>query len=492
MIESYVPDNVLPTQSINDRSGQDVAQFRQFSRATFLLVCGDILAVQLSLFSAVLTRNSLHSVWPINVGPHMISRMALGLMILPLSLLLLGLHPGYGVSPVEKLRKRIIATVCVYAALIFWAYIFNQDAWSRGILAFSFLYTLILLPVFGATVRNQLIKANLWGRPVVIVGANEVGLAVERALRSNPMLGLVPVGFFDDRKNEEGRIVGEIKISGRIDKVKSYRSNVRTAIIALPDVNMPRLHEIVSTIPFSDVIFIPNLLGFQTLWISAQDFNGILGLCVKRNLLLPHNRIVKRVTDLFLGSALFLTALPFIGFFAALIKVFDPGPAFYTQARVGEDGRVFQMFKLRSMYTDAEQRLQSHLESDAEARCEWERYMKLRNDPRILPVVGRLMRRLSIDELPQLWHVVTGEMTLVGPRPFPKYHVKRFSPEFQKLRASVRPGLTGLWQVSSRSEGDLRIQEAQDTYFIRNWSLWLDLYILLRTTRVVLGGRGAR
>jgi len=121
----------------------------------------------------------------------------------------------------------------------------------------------------------------------------------------------------------------------------------------------------------------------------------------------------------------------------------------------------------------------------------WSRYFKLRSDPRVIPVVGKLIRRLSFDELPQLWHVLTGRMSLVGPRPFPPYHLNSFPEEFRELRSSVTPGLTGLWQVSARSDGDLEVQEALDSYYIRNWSPWLDLHILVRTFRVVLLGRGA-
>jgi lipopolysaccharide/colanic/teichoic acid biosynthesis glycosyltransferase len=173
------------------------------------------------------------------------------------------------------------------------------------------------------------------------------------------------------------------------------------------------------------------------------------------------------------------------------IRLVSPGNPVYGQEREGLDGRRIRIWKLRTMYIDADKRLEKLLERDPEARKEWQRYFKLKNDPRILPFLGTLLRKFSLDELPQLWNVIAGEMSLVGPRPFPDYHLQAFDEKFRTLRHRVLPGVTGLWQVSARSEGDIEVQQRLDTYYIRNWSVWLDLYLMARTFSVVVRGRGA-
>jgi lipopolysaccharide/colanic/teichoic acid biosynthesis glycosyltransferase len=203
------------------------------------------------------------------------------------------------------------------------------------------------------------------------------------------------------------------------------------------------------------------------------------------------SRRIKRALDLIVGVPATLVAMPIMAVAALSVMIMDGGSPFYAQDREGLGGRRIKVWKIRSMVRDAETRLEALLASDEGARREWAGSMKLRKDPRVIPVIGRILRKFSIDELPQLFGVVRGELSLVGPRPFPDYHLAMFSPEFRNLRNQVPPGITGYWQIMNRSHGDLSVQEDADSFYVQNWSVWLDVWILFQTVGVVVSGRGA-
>ncbi|MGH7856918.1 MAG: sugar transferase, partial [Candidatus Binatia bacterium] len=242
---------------------------------------------------------------------------------------------------------------------------------------------------------------------------------------------------------------------------------------------------------FRRVLVVRELDDLPVEGIRMQNLGSLLGIEYTNNLLDGRNRFVKRTLDLVIGMLAFVLSLPLLAAAVVAVKLRSRGPAFYVQERTGIDGRRILVPKIRTMVVGAERQLDDAMAREPALGREWQATMKLRNDPRLVPGVGRLLRRWSLDELPQLWSVVRGEMSLVGPRPFPDYHLARFSGAFRELRARVRPGVTGLWQVNVRSDGPLEKQESLDTYYIRNWSVWLDLYILARTVKAVVGGRGA-
>lgn len=201
------------------------------------------------------------------------------------------------------------------------------------------------------------------------------------------------------------------------------------------------------------------------------------------------SQIVKRALDFGLVVAASFVAVPLMLMIGATIKLTSPGPIFYSQRRVGRNGNHFFAWKLRTMVVNADETLEQYLQTHPELREEWERDHKLKNDPRVTSI-GHVLRKTSLDELPQLWNVFCGEMSLVGPRPIVDAEIKKYG-EAYRCYSKVLPGITGLWQVSGRNNTTYEERVAFDDYYVRHWSLWMDTYILLKTVRVVLLREGA-
>ncbi|HQZ63444.1 MAG TPA: sugar transferase, partial [Planctomycetaceae bacterium] len=222
------------------------------------------------------------------------------------------------------------------------------------------------------------------------------------------------------------------------------------------------------------------------------DVAGLSGIHIRDHLLFPFQRFSKRIIDIVLSACLILLFSPLMLIIGALVWLKSPGPVLYRHnGRIGREGHTFGALKIRTMVQNADEALKKYLAENPEAKAEWDRDLKLKNDPRIISGIGGFLRRTSLDELPQLWNVLIGEMSLVGPRPiYTEIEVSKFQ-EMYPLYLRVRPGLTGLWQVSGRNNTSYEDRVKLDTYYVRNWSLWLDYFILLRTVRTVLFREGS-
>ena len=459
---------------------------------SLFLLAGDLTAAGLAAAAAL----GLHQALSGPAGSGLDPSLLPTLLLLPVAYLHAGLYPGYGCGAVDQLRLLSRSTTLVVFLVFLTTCLLGPGAQRSPVaLLYTWLFALFLVPLGRALLRCRLVRTPWWGEPVVVLGAAKTAELAVRRLLENPGLGLRPVACLDDDPSRHGTTCGGVPVIGSLALAPRLAATgrVRSALIAMPGVPRQRVLQVIDqhAACFARVRIIPDLLGVPSHQVSARDLQGIVALEVRPNLLDGWNRLLKRVMDLVLSLPLLLAAGPVILLAALAVKLNSPGPGFYAQEREGLHGRRIRVWKVRTMVPDADAVLEQHLASDLQARAEWERHMKLRHDPRIVPRVGAFLRRYSLDELPQLWNVVKGEMSLVGPRPFPEYHLSKFSSGFRVLRRRVPPGMTGLWQVSARSEGDLAVQEELDTYYIRNWSPWLDLYLLARTARAVLSGRGA-
>jgi Undecaprenyl-phosphate galactose phosphotransferase WbaP len=451
----------------------------------------DAVALQVSLYLGWFTRSFLTRWFPLDMSQQNYGKLAIGLLLLPIGLWLVRLYPGYGLTSVERLRRRLRTTFIFFMVFISWNFLANESGRSRGVLLITFCIALVLPPFFQMLFRKLLIRFNLWGTPVIILGAGMTGEHVVNSLLKDPVLGYRPIALFDDDRAKWGSSIAGVPIVGNLSKADEYSDNVNFALIAIPGAGRERVVGLARHLPFFNVIIVPDLIGLQSLWVETRDLGGIIGLEIQKNLLLRRNWYLKRMLDYLLGVPLFVVSVPILMVFSLWTMLMSPGNPFYCQVREGRRGRKFKVWKLRTMFPHAEKLLQDYLEKNPSAKQEWNQFFKLKDDPRILPVVGTLLRKTSLDELPQLWNVLRGEMSLVGPRPFPHYHLEQFDESFREIRRSVMPGMTGLWQVNARSDGNLTVQETLDSYYIRNWSFWLDLSLLARTISVVVSGKGA-
>ncbi len=241
---------------------------------------------------------------------------------------------------------------------------------------------------------------------------------------------------------------------------------------------------------FTYIDYLPTARAFPVFGARAVSFDGIGGLEMVNQGRMKVKRFQKRTMDALFAFVAFLVFLPAFVLIPALIKLTSRGPVFYRHERLGKDGRRIRVWKFRSMYADADAKLNCLLAENKAARDEWEKTFKLMNDPRVT-LFGRLLRKTSLDELPQLFNVISGEMALIGPRPIVEKEVARYGKAYSTF-SSVKPGITGLWQVSGRSDSDYTKRVALDVYYVLNWSPWLDIWILFRTVAAVLLMRGAR
>ena len=465
------------------------ARSRQRATRNALVILGDLLALFMAAACA-------YSLWarPVRSQPiEQYLQLAPLLLFFVVGYAAVGLYPGFGIGGVETLRRLTYVTTAGFLAVATFTFALQvPHRYSRVTFALSYVLSVLFVPTARLLLLNWARRFDWWAEPVVVVGTGQRATRAIRNTLKAAHLGYRPVAVLTLEDQKSVATVETVPVAGDLQLGASFASaGVRVALLEtdqfqdrdLVDRLQQHFHHVVLLREFDDLpiqgIHIRNLGG------------SMVGFEYTNNLLLFGNQTLKRTMDLVIASVSLVVFGPIILMAATLVKILDRGPAFYFQKRSGLGGRDVAVPKIRTMRVDAEKILEEHLRAHPALRDEWQARFKLRHDPRLIPFIGRLFRRLSIDELPQLFSVVVGDMSLVGPRPLPDYHLRSFPPRFLTLRQRVRPGITGLWQIMVRSEGGLDEQEGYDTHYIRNWSVWLDLYVLAKTVGVVFSGRGA-
>ena len=388
------------------------------------------------------------------------------------------LYPTAPVPPVEELRRLVSATMLTHLGVIAVLALVRQttEDYSRVVIVLSGLIIAIFGQPFRDLVRMVIFKFSCCRIPVLLAGNGEMARYVTSIVSKNPYLGFRIVRHLRKDQLRNAASVGR-------------RLNVRV-LVACSDLRLFQCQMEDYADWFTHVIYLPTARMFPVFGARAVTFDGLGGLEMVSQRQMKALRIQKWVLDKGIALLLFLGLLPLFLVIGILIKLTSRGPVFYRQDRLGKDGKPIRVWKFRSMYVDATERLRQILSSDSSAAAEWERNFKLKKDPRVTPL-GRFLRRTSIDELPQLFNVFAGEMAVIGPRPIVQEEVRYYG-ESYKVFSSVLPGITGLWQVSGRSDTGYARRVELDTYYVLNWSPWMDFWILLRTIWAVATMQGAR
>lgn len=392
----------------------------------------------------------------------------------------------------------ILFKVCIYVnvLVILLSYLGGvAGEISRLFMVLLGVFSFMFLCFFRLMAKEVLTFFHLWQRPVVIIGAGKTAEILSKAFANEPGVGYKIVGLIEDHYQERP-LTKEYPYLGTFDTLEEaiIRSKVRDVIIAVPGLDRQSMLALMQRVQplIRNLTIVPDLFGVPVANIEAERFvdDRLVLLKTKNNLESPVNKCVKRMFDLIVGSCILICILPLLVVLAFCIKCDSKGPVFHIAKRIGKNNREFSCYKFRTMKPDADTILQKYLQENQAAKKEWELFAKLRGyDPRVTKV-GKWMRRYSLDELPQIFNVLLGSMSLVGPRPYLPRERKDMGYYLNTISQTV-PGITGLWQVSGRNEIDFQGRLKLDAWYVRNWSVWQDVVLLFKTVKVVLNRKGA-
>lgn len=388
--------------------------------------------------------------------------------------------------------KETLRTLAIFAIFDLALIAFSKWQFSRYVWVFCWFFALLLVPLFRALTKHLLNKLGIWKKTTVILGSGDNAQGAYNALQSEEMLGFDVVAFFDTYATEshiagipvikDPEAIWKLNQTGEIHYILAYEyTDLDKTQFWLRELSKHRCRS---------VTVIPSFRGLP-LYNTDMSFifsHEVMLLRIQNNLAKRSSRFLKRTFDIIFSISILLVASPLMLFLWFKVTR-DGGPAIYGHQRVGRHGKLFPCYKFRSMVLDSDRVLKNLLDTNPEARAEWEKDFKLKNDPRITSV-GRFIRKTSLDELPQLFNVLKGEMSLVGPRPIISDELERYYDDVDYY-LMAKPGMTGLWQVSGRNDVDYDTRVYFDSWYVKNWTLWNDIAILFKTVKVVLHRDGA-
>lgn len=407
---------------------------------------------------------------------------------------LAGLYPGSPTNPPGEYPKIYISILATSLAAS--PFLFAPQV-DLGLHPLWMLLVVILsvaaVPGLRWLVRMLAVRSNLWGEPVAVIGFGPSGQKLASYLLSNLQLGLRPVvavtALPDGR--EDAQPIPFNQTDPQDFQELDELSRIHTGLLVLPEMPDSLLKDILNygRFNFHRIFLIPSTSAYGLTHSRTTTFNELVGIEIQQYLAQRLHIGLKRIIDLAIILISAPLVLPLLGLLAISVLIDSRGQVFYAHERLGKYGKPFRIWKIRTMVSNADQIINEFLDQHPELQQEWLLNHKLKNDPRITRI-GKLLRKTSLDELPQLWNILVGEMSLVGPRPIVASEIPHYGSSFH-IYSRVKPGLTGLWQVSGRNDVGYSERVQLDEIYVRNWSIWQDLSILIRTVWVVVKGHGA-
>jgi len=386
---------------------------------------------------------------------------------------------------------------CIYAnvTIIILLYVTNiAGSTSRLYVFLMWLFSFIFTISFRYVVKKSLEIAGVLQLPVLMIGAGKTAGLLLKAYEGDVGLGYKIVGVLDDFGVDRSH-VGNVPYLGTFADTERVikATKVKNVIIAAPGMATKDLNELIYRVQplVRNLSFVPNLIGLPVGGIEVDSMYNekMMVLRLRNNLARSYNRHIKFIFDMALTILGTVCISPILFVLAVIIRLDSRGPIIFSHKRVGKNGKIFPCYKFRTMCVNAQEKLNDYLRENPQLKEEWERDFKLKDDPRVTKV-GKFLRKTSLDELPQIFNVLKGEMSLVGPRPIIKDEVVKYG-NYINDYYMVRPGITGMWQVSGRSDTTYEERVAMDSWYVRNWSVWIDVVMLFRTFKTVVKGQGA-
>ena len=393
----------------------------------------------------------------------------------------------------DEMKALLKSSALILLVVVLYLYTQHLDTSRFALAAALLIFTPICLTA-RYIFRRTFFKLGILITNIIIIGAGRTGEIFAQEIAKHPFTTCKVVGFLDDDENKLNTQIAEHKVLGKLNDFEKIYNEIKIdeAAIAISTASRELLTHILDMVEFHvrQVHYIPDMYMLTTFSAQIRDVDGMPVISASQGLLNPFNRFIKSIMD-YVGAIIGIIIFSPIMIWAAYkIHKEDGGPAMFIQKRVGWRTKYFMTYKFRSMHVNADEETKK-LFQDPEIKKAYEEGVKLKNDPRWTKI-GAFIRRTSIDELPQLFNILKGEMSLVGPRPLLKSDFDLLYDEYLgKKIYSVKPGLTGFWQVSGRSDLDRDSRRTMNLYYIRNWSVWLDIVILMRTVQTVLTGKGA-